>query len=470
MKVKKFLNFLKQPYIIFIIVALFSGYAFIKLTPPLWGLDEQAHFARVFHVLRGEFVSSQDETKSANTIPNNVFELYQHRTRDILDVEKKDTVYSRQDVSDPASYARITDNKFSEGESFFPFIANYTVLAYPGPILGLALSYLFNFNMGDSLLMMRLFSLISYIAIAASAIWLVRKYKIKWLFLIVALIPTVIFQASVITADTMLIGALLLFFALFYRIAQEKKPTKALLIALALVSVTIPLMKLNYVFVVLSILFLPSAKFGTKKSAAIYKTIVAFVSVLLVVVWSLITRVTATPDISQRGDGQEVIPSEQISYSLHNPVAFISALVKSLIIHGDMYYQGLLFTVSGNTVITPLAVTVLLSGALFVAALIAKDEIQKIKKIIVWISVGCALMAITVFASLYAAFTPVGYPFIDGVQGRYFLPALLPILMLLAIFVPINIDKPSKALKGVLVGVSVLALLISVVYVRLALY
>lgn len=466
----KIISNLKQPHVIFILIALFAGLAFIKLTPPLWGLDEQAHFGRVFHALRGEFISTQDKDDRANTIPDNVFELYQHRTRDILDVEKKDTVYARQDVTDPGSYETVTRNKFTNSESFFPFIANYTVLAYPGPILGLALANLFQASMGDSLFLMRLFSLFSYILIGAVSIWLVKKYKIKWLFLAVALIPTAIFQASVITADTMLLGTLLLFFALLYRVLQDKKPSRALFIALGIVSLVIPLMKLNYIFVVLSVLAIPSIKFSSYAKSYIFKILTSIGAVLLVVIWSLISRVTATPEISQRGDGQEVIPIDQIVYAVTNPIEFVVALIRSFIIHGDMYYQGLLFTISGNTIITPLILTVGLSIALLAAALIAKDEIRKIKRPLIWIILGCLTMTITVFGALYAAFSPVGYPFVDGVQGRYFLPALLPVLMFISLLIPVDIKKPSRYQILLVVLTSIIALLISVLYVRMALY
>ena len=471
MKVKKFLNFLKQPHIIFIIVALFSGYAFVKLTPPLWGLDEQSHFARVFHIVRGEFISNQDKDNKANTIPDNFFELYEHRTRDILDVIKQDTVLGRQDVTDLTTYEKITQEPFDKSEHFFPFIANYSVLAYPGPIVGVMLSQLLDLNMGDTFLMARLFSLVSYIVIAAIGIWLMRAYKIRWLFLLIALIPTAIFQSSVVTADTMLIGSMLLFFALTYRVVMDKTVSKSILVWFAIFALIIPLLKLNYIFVVIAaILALPVKSIGKKKMAVVYKSILIIGSVLVVAFWSLATNVTSTPEYSQRADGASVIPSDQISFALHNPIAFAAAILRSFINYGDGYYQGLLFTVSGNAITTPLFITILLTIALIGAALVAKEELIRARKLIIYICAGVTVMAVTVFASLYAAFTPVGFPYVDGVQGRYFLPGLLPILMLIALVLPVpSIAPHRKVIIGLLV-VSLAALISSIAYVRLALY
>lgn len=471
MKVKNILSFLKQPHVFFVIVALLSGYAFVKLTPPLWGLDEQSHFARTFHIVRGEFVSNQDKENKANTIPDNFFELYEHRTRDILDVIKNDTVLGRQDVTDVSTYEKITQEPFDESEHFFPFIANYTFLAYPGPILGVVLSQLFDLNMGDTLLLARLFSLISYIAIAAIGIWLVRAYKVRWLFLLVALIPTALFQSSVVTADTMLIGSMLLFFALTYRAVMDRVVSKSILIWFAIFALVIPLLKLNYIFVVIAaILALPIKSIGKKKTALIYKGALIVASILVVVLWSVATNVTSTPEYSQRADGAAVVPSDQISFAIHNPISFVAAIIRSFVNYGDGYYQGLLFTVSGNSITTPLFITVLLSIALLWAALIAKDELLKIRKQILYVCLGVVLMGVTVFASLYAAFTPVGFPYVDGVQGRYFLPGLLPLLMLVAILVPIPNAILSRRVIAWLLGISIVALFVSICYIRLALY
>lgn len=466
----KIMELIRKPHIIFILISLLFGLVFIKITPPLWGLDEPSHTARVFHILRGEFVSTTDGANPANFMPENYNELIHYRISDILDVVRRDNIISRKDVTDINAYKEITSKQFSKSEYFSSYIANYSPVAYPGPIVGLATAQTLDLNMGHTLTLMRFMSLLSYIAIAAFAIWILRRYKIKWLFLAVALVPTAIFQASVVTADTMAIGTTLLFFALVYRIALERKVNSKLLLSLAIVSVLIPLIKLNHVAIVLIIAALPLYSFGSRKKAIAYKAGVIAAGVCLALAWAQFTHVTATPGVSQRADQAAVSPSEQISHVLHNPIEFGQAVMKSFVIFGDAYYQGLLFTVSGNSVETPIVATITLSFVIIVAALIAKEELQKLRRVIVWSCAACLVLAATVFGALYAGFTPVGWPFVDGVQGRYFFPLLIPVSMLVAMILPLDTKVKARSLRYIIIAVTTLSLLASVAYVYTALY
>jgi len=470
MTIKKIQQLIKQPHIVFILISLLFGLVFIKITPPLWGLDEPSHTARVFHILRGEFVSDGDNNNPANFMPANYNELIQYRVSDILDFVRMDNIISRKDVTDINVYKKITSNRFDKSEYFSSYIANYSPVAYPGPIVGLAVAKTLNLNMGHSLTLMRFMGLLSYIAIAAFAIWIIRNYKLKWLFVTLALVPMAIFQASVVTADTMVIGTTLLFFALVYRIALEKEVNRKLLIALAVVSVLIPLIKLNHVIIVLIIAAIPAYKFGSLKRAWIYKGLVIATSIFLALLWAQFTHVTATPGVSQRADQAAVSPSEQISYAVHNPIKFGQATGKSFVIFGDAYYRGLLFTVSGNSVETPVVATITLSFVILLAALIAKKELLRLKRIIIWSCVACLVFVASVFGALYASFTPVGWPFVDGVQGRYFFPLLIPVTMLVAMIIPIQVKVESKKLKLIIIAATTFCLTVSVAYVYTALY
>ena len=470
MQTKRLLDFVRKPHVLFVVFAILFGAIFIKITPPLWGLDEPSHVARVFHIVRGELVSSKQESDPANTMPDNFFELTQYRVKDILDVVKNDNILFRKDVTDPKAYDKITSEHFDKSEHFFPYVSNYSPVSYPGPIVGLEVSKLFNLDIGNTLTLMRCMSLISYVTLAAASIWLVKKFKIKWIFFVVALIPTAIFQASVVTADTMVLGLALLFFALLFRICLEEKIDRKLLVALAVVSVLIPLTKLNHVILILPLLFLPSTKFRSSKRALMYKILVVALGLVLALVWAHISNVTATPDISQRADQLAISPGGQIKYALGSPLSFGIAIIKSLVIFGDAYYQGIFFTVSGNSVATPLLMTIVLSFVIWLVAVQSRTELDKIKRMIVWCGLASIALVITIFGALYAGFTPVGWPFVDGVQGRYFLPLVIPIISLMAILMPIKITIKPKHRDIILVATSFMALAISALYVFVAYY
>ena len=45
---------------------------------------------------------------------------------------------------------------------------------------------------------------------------------------------------------------------------------------------------------------------------------------------------------------------------------------------------------------------------------------------------GILLIAAGVFGALYFAWTPYAYSYVEGVQGRYFIPLLVPLVIVLA--------------------------------------
>jgi uncharacterized membrane protein len=466
-----FWTFLKKPHILFLIICGFSGYLFLTLTPPLWGLDEPSHFARAYKISHGEIIPNTDREKGGNLMPDSFSELSNYRTYDILDVQKNSHIIDRADVTNKDAYDSFMSKQFSAEEHYFPFVATYSPFAYPGSIVGIFISNILNLNIGQTLFLARLLSLLFYMGIAGLSIYLLRRSNIKWLFFVVALAPTAVFQAAVITADTMLIALSLLFFALLYRVCTDKnKANRGVLAGLAFCAIALPLIKINYVFMSATILALPFSAMGTKKRAYLYKGGVLAISAILAFLWSRAIGATETPELSQRADQLPISPNNQIAHVLHHPIDFIVVFIKSLVVYGDTYYRELLLTVSGNSVKAPLVFVLLLSVVLICIAISIKKELMPMKKQIIWLNIGAVITLATIFAALYVGFNPVGWRFIDGVQGRYFLPLLIPLLMLISVFAPIDITAKKKALPVMSIIVVCASLLVSLFYVFIALY
>lgn len=463
--------FVKKPHILFLLLCGFSGYLFLVLTPPLWGLDEPSHFARAYKISHGEIIPNTDREKGGNLMPDSFSELSNYRTHDILDVQKNSHIIDRADVTNKDAYDNFMSKQFSNEEHYFPFVATYSPLAYPGSIVGILFSSVLNLNIGQTLFLARLLSLLFYMGIAGFSIYLLRRSNIKWLFFAIALTPTAIFQAAVITADTMLIAISLLFFALLYRVCTDKsQASRGMLAGLVFCAIALPLIKINYVFISAAILALPFSALGTKRLANIYKAGVLAASALLAFFWSRAIGATETPELSQRADQLPISPSDQIAHILHSPIDFVTVFIKSLVVYGDTYYRELLLTVSGNSVKVPLIFVLLLFVALICIAISIKKELMPMKKQIVWLNIGALVTSATIFAALYVGFNPVGWKFIDGVQGRYFLPLFIPLLMLIGVFSPIDIAAKKKVLPAMSIVVVCASLLVSIFYVFTAMY
>jgi uncharacterized membrane protein len=461
------------PHVLFIVLALPATVAFAILTPPLWGLDEPSHFARSYQIARGDILPGADSKDPANFMPDNLFELSSYRTSDILDAYMRGSVLHRKDVTDNSIYKMLTERHFFQSKHYLAFIATYSPVAYPGPIIGIIIAHVLDSTVGQTLFLARFMSLVFYIALAGVSIWLVRKTKnIKWLLFAFALIPTSIFQASVVSADSIATGLLLILVSLIYRIytSKNKEESRKFLYALALTCVLLPLVKINYVFFTFAVLILPVRHIGTKRFTIIYKAAVSLLGLVATLGWASLTKVADAPELSQRSDQLTVMPSDQIAFTLHHPIDFVLAIFRSLVMYGDEYYRGIFLTASGNSIDMPWILVLLITISLFLVAIIAKTELQKIIRPIIYLNILGLFVAVTVFAGLYAGFTPVGWWFVDGVQGRYFTPILFPLIALAGILLPIKINIERRWLIGSLVTVLVLGLGVSIIYNILALY
>lgn len=470
MKFKKNVLRFSQAHWLFVIVSLVFGVIFVSLTPPLWGLDEPSHFARAYQISRGGLLPHVQNGSIGDLMPNNFIKLTNYRAYDILDVIHGGDIIHRKDVTDFSMYNKIGSTALSSNQSNFWSFATYSPVAYPGAVIGITISNILKLTLLQTIFLARIFSLFVYIALAALAIWLMRGKKLAWLFFTLALVPTAIFQASTVSADNLLIGLSLLFTALFFRAILDNSKSKKIFFSLAITAILLPLVKVNYIFISFALLLTPNNFFKSKKLSLIYKATSLLLMIVASVAWTQLTKVTSSSLISQRPDHLRIVPADQISFILHDPFGFISASINSIILSGDTYYQQSLFTISGNTVITPVIFTVLLSFIVILLAIYARNELLTMRKQIIFLGIGSIVGISTIFAALYVAFTPTGWWFVDGIQGRYFTPFIMPIILILALMTPVTVRIGKSSLIWIVSLVAVACLGISVTYLYQALY
>ena len=470
MKIKEFVLRLGQAHWVFALLATTFGLIFIFLVPPLWGLDEPAHFERVYQIAHGQIFPSRSVANYGGKAPKNLVELGDYAVNDLIDNTVGD-ITSRKDVRDINGYKQFTDAKFSKEEKATPGSASYPPTAYIGPVLGVILADIFNASIGHTLFLARLFSLLSYILLSWLAIRLLRSSKLKWLFVVVPLLPTALFQGSVVSADGMLIGLSLLFMALFIRLMRASQDNnKNLLYSLIVVAIILPLIKFNYIFLSFALIFVPNGIFNNKKITVALKATGVLLATIFSVAWAAVTNAISNAPFSLRQDGLPVNAANQISIVLHDPLHLITACVRSIVNHGDYYVQTAISRIGWNYVDAPMIIVILLCLALFVAALYAKKELVSFRKILILIALLSLLGIASIFGTLYIIFNPVGSNSVDGVQGRYFIPFIIPIILAVAYYVPFEIKISNKSMVYILLSITIVGLLFSAWYYYLATY
>ena len=130
----------------------------------------------------------------------------------------------------------------------------------------------------------------------------------------------------------------------------------------------------------------------------------------------------------------EANPKDQLLYILGHPFAFLQTVLKDWIANGWVYFQGWINGYGYYYWTPPQIVANFFLLSLIAALLIDSTAGQVNRKTRLVFLFVFASGYIATIASLYISYTPVGSSQIFGVQGRYFVPLVLPLLLVFASF------------------------------------
>ncbi len=286
----------------------------------------------------------------------------------------------------------------------------------------IGLSYTTSFFLG------RVVNLLIYSIVIMFTVKIMPCYKL--LTLLIGILPQSIFLASNYSYDPTVTAFSLLAFSVFakeYHYKDKKIEMKSVII-FVLVCLYASFPKMIYSLFILLMLFLPKEKFETKKKCYIFRTFICFI--FLLCVSSFLLPTVTSSDIAGDPRGGATSVSGQLELMIKNPLAFVKVFIKSGILTiaenlvGPSTF-GLLCHYGGMLIDTGYYLVLI---ALVLAFISEKDfpEIKFKNRIIMLMIYFCIICFI--YLSMYLSFTPVGANVIKGVQPRYFIPLLLPII------------------------------------------
>lgn len=304
-------------------------------------------------------------------------------------------------------------------------------ILYLPQILGVTLARLLNLNGIWVYGLGRLFGLLAYLAVTCLAIRLIPFGK-RMLFF-TACLPMCMQQAAVLTYDTAILSVSFLMTAHILYLAYEKPEVKVWdwIPSILCMAILLPA-KIVYVFLALLLLLVPKEKYRIPfgrwlgLGAALLGGFGALVAVKSTGAVNILSRQTWTVPW-----GDE--PAYTLSYVLSNPLETLGVFWNSLVELGKDY----LGTMIGRYLCTYFDIRIaygILWGFLLIlilAALRSREE-QMVcsswqRGLFVLIFAGTAGAACL---SMLLAYTSVYSPVLQGVQGRYFLPALPALLLI----------------------------------------
>lgn len=413
----------------FVMIYVAIGGALALFVPIFHGLDEAAHYNRAYQVAEGSIKSDIQEGELGGVIPSEVAEL-QRVAWDYLMGAPTTTYFDllKRAYTTPA----VGEPEFVSYQG----AAAYSPLTYLPASVVMAVTKNFGWSIGVYVALVRISMLAVFILIAYQALRLVDTYRIKWFAAAFLALPTVIFQASVLSADTLSIAFSLLLFSITYVALKKKSISHGWFATAVMVAMLLSLVKLTYLPVSILVLLLPVAavRIGERSiSPKVLKAAAVGLIVLPMLAWNATVIHFANMNKTERGSVSvtyEPSVSGQIKFAIDNPINTLLLVPKTIHEYNKHpaldLYTTMISRIGYNFMQLPGVVMAIVSVILMLAALYASSEIKRIVSLrSSWVLVGVSVLsALAIFGVLYLSHTDVGDDEVLGLQGRYFLPLI----------------------------------------------
>lgn len=383
----------------------------------------------------------------------NPYTIYKRR----CDVEMSDMLANGLESNSYYQLQSHTFEKPNDTELMEVSFADSAILvpafAYMPAALGLSVGRILGLSAMLTMQLARIFNLAAYVFLAWAAICLIPFGKN--LMGMIAMLPIALQQGASASYDAMVNGCLFIFTALCFRMAKEEKKKKWELVLAVLLALFTASAK-GGVYLPMLLLLLMAFPIKKKSESKIPERkekkrkifwgicLIAAVIVLFTIAWvkfqPLFQTFLQEGDTEAGGSAMYTVP-----YLLQNPLKIIYIYWNTLVRKGDFLLQGLL----GGTLswldfkMSWLFEVIFLIGLLLMANM-ENDRYHCGTKRKVLTAVSCAISIALIMMSMLVGYTKRSLDYIEGLQGRYFLP-LAPSLFFLTENQMVHVEKKQYA-------------------------
>ncbi len=345
-----------------------------------------------------------------------------------------DMIYNHNEhMPNIKSYARLFNNLFqmdhSNGETALSGRGPIGQLptAYAPPIIGVTLARLLHLGGVQMLMWGRMFALAFYLL---CVYWTIKLAPIgKELLLVVGLLPMGLQEAASFSYDSSVMAICYLFtgFLLYLTFEASRVTWKHIAFLMVLFAWVSP-SKVVYVGMAFAMLIIPKEKFGGIKRKYLMFGGVLFAGLAAI----LLTRFSTVTAVGSGVTSVGEVQNYSISYLIHNPFKVVTVSFETIINLGAYYLDTMIGQRFGWLEIYVPEYYVF---GFFTLLVLASMRLEKEKDVLqpgqrLWIFLICAGVTFLIGLAFLFDWTTIDFPYVVGIQGRYFLP-ILPLLMIL---------------------------------------
>ena len=389
---------------------------YLVYNPVNVGYDENGHFLRAYELSKGIFVSDHSEEGKGITYAPKNLNLLIYKVSDNIKLNDAALVYEKEEAYLNKRFDKNDISLFGNENQ-----ALYSPASYIQNSLGLFISNIFTDNVFIYYQMGRFSGMLINAILIILALYLYPERG--GLICLVASTPIFISQMSTYSADGNLNSISVFYFAYIMHIRKKEKITALNCGVIVGISIIIALSKMIYFPFVFAVFVIPNKLFNDRKKGMIFKVLTSFLAVLVFVIWFSVAR-TFLSDSSSRG----VYPEYQMVYLLKHLYRFPLIVYKTIIEYSPGWYATLF---GGNYDLNNIRlnnVVPIIVGLITIYEIIVSFKNESNCNIRVSVCLGAVILIILglTFSSLYVQWTPYKYDMILGIQGRYFIPLILP--------------------------------------------
>lgn len=400
---------------LFLLIVPFVSVFFMLFMPPEGPHDELRHWHRAYEISEGHLFTAVDDNVVGSKIPVSVG-------------KNMDTYFKKIKYDGMEEYFNVKLNENKKERIDMSYVAIYSPIQYAPQALGIFIARLFTNKLFIIFYAGRIANLIFCLFILYKAI---KKVPIgKKIFLLPLLLPIVIEGITSYSADGFTNSIAFLFMAYIFNeiYNKEEKIKKSTIAILSLLAVCLALTKIVYIPLVFLLFLIPKEKFSSTSKKIITLSIMAIVAIAFNLIWLKVANSTYL-SVSSNGES-----SKKISFVLHHMIRYFKLVCTSV----NYFFQDYINTLFGGVIgwreakIYHFATYVFFFLFLFLSTTDQTIKNKFNKKVLLVISGIILIIFGLIITSLFVQYgrNHVNSKLIVGVQGRYFVP-ILPLISIL---------------------------------------
>lgn len=393
---------------------------FVVVTPPFQAPDENQHYMKALLLSQGQVLTSHRGAMIGAVLPNAALDI--HAVDFPTDPDGRVQLYTLAMLAKSWSAdAARPGERFAD----FPNVASYAPTLYAPGAAGLMLGEAVGLPRLGAFYMGRLVNALTALALLFAALRIMPFGRLA--MLAVALLPTFAYQNGSLSSDAVINGIGFLGLAIALRIGAQGANTGGTTVA----TLTAPVLALA------KGVYLPLMAAGLRwplwrgRSNWTLLAVMALGAGVFIVWMRYSGGSQALYHIASRKTGETMMTAplaEQLRVILNDPVGFVHILVTSVADRSPVYALQMVGRFGWNAILLPLVAYPVAGIMLAAAVLSGAQERFDMGQRIWWLMVAAGV-AILIETAMYLTGTPYAADYIQGTQGRYFLP-VLPLALL----------------------------------------